>query len=882
MRRLPAWSLFSILIALFAASAAGQATRAPEAARASGEPPQAAAAASIAAKVSNLQKIDGFVPLYWDDQAGKMWMEIGRFGTELLYQVSLPAGVGSNPIGLDRGQMGESALVVFERVGPKVLMLQPNYRYRALSQDVAEKRAVEQSFARSVLWGFKVEMSEGSRVLVDATAFFLRDAHGVVDRLRQAKQGRYKVDESRSAFYFPRTKGFPKNTEVETTLTFTTDEDPGSLIREVTPTASAVTIREHHSFVDLPTLDGSYVPRRQDARVSSFGIEFNDYASPISSPIEKRWIARHRLVKKDPSAPISEPVQPIVYYVDNGAPEPIRSALVEGASWWNEAFEAAGFRGAFQVKVLPEEADPMDLRYNMINWVHRSSRGWSYGGSVVDPRTGEILKGNVTLGSLRIRQDYTLGIGMVPQVDGPEAGGLLDEHAGARPDMHADHFACDFGALPELDYLLDLDPASDAVAMSLARIRQLSAHETGHTLGFAHNFAASTYGRASVMDYPAPAVGIKDGRLDLSDAYGRGIGAFDKFAVTYAYAQFPPGADEERELQKVIAGGVAAGMLFISDEDSRPAGAAHPLSSLWDNGADPVASLRHEMDVRRIGLSRFGLDSIPDGTPLSMLEARLLPLYLHHRYQLQAAVKTLGGLSYTYSVKTAGKPLPTPVADIVPGDRQRDAMRAVLETIKVDELLLPTRILDLIPPRAFGYGGPPVELFEKRTDLVFDPVGAATIAADLAVSALLQPERAARLNDFHARSESNPSFDEVARALLRQTWDYPAAERARDERALAVLQAVQDLVVTRLMDLASNAEAAASVRAVATGRLRNLRDSIKSRAAGTAPVGLGMSSDHLDATVENITRFLSRPDAPYKRTAPLPVPPGDPIGGRIK
>jgi hypothetical protein len=840
---------------------------------------------SIAAKVRGLQKIDGYVPLYWDEQSGRMWMEISRFGTELLYQVSLPAGVGSNPIGLDRGQMGDSALVVFERVGPKVLMMQPNYRYRALSQDAAERRAVEQSFARSVLWGFKVEASEGSRVLVDATAFFLRDAHGVVEKLRQAKQGRYRVDDSRSAVYLPRTKGFPKNTEVEATLTLTTDEDPGGLIGEVTPTPNAVTVREHHSFVELPALDGSYRPRRFDPRVSSFGITFNDYASPISEPIEKRWIARHRLVKRDPSATMSEPVSPIVYYVDNGAPEPIRSALVEGASWWNQAFEAAGFRDAFIVKVLPEDADPMDLRYNMINWVHRSSRGWSYGGSVVDPRTGEILKGNVTLGSLRIRQDYMLGSGMVPQV-GRQAGGLPHQEAGSLPgrdvpDMHADHFACDFGALPEMDYLADLDPASDAVAMSLARIRQLSAHETGHTLGFAHNFAASAYGRASVMDYPAPSVGIKDGHLDLSDAYGRGIGAFDTFAVTYAYEQFAPGADEERELQQIVASGVSAGMLYITDEDARPAGAAHPLASLWDNGSDPIAALRHEMEVRRLGLAQFGLASIPDGTPLSMLEAKLLPLYLHHRYQLQAAAKSIGGLSYTYSVKTSGKPLPTPVAEVVSPARQREALRALLDTITMDELVIPVRILDLIPPRAFGYGGHPVELFDKRTDVVFDPVGAATIAADLAVSALLQGERAARLEEFHARNASNPDFGEVAGALLRQTWYYPPAEAPKDARAKGVLQAIQDLVVTRLMDLASGADVAASVRAVATGRLRSLRGAIRARAA-TEPAGLGMPADHLAATAENIDRFLTRPDAPYKRPAPLPAPAGDPIGGRIR
>lgn len=826
-------------------------------------------AKSIAEKVGSARKIDGFVPLYWDAASGKLWMEIGRFDTELLYQVSLPAGVGSNPIGLDRGQLGGSAVVTFERVGPKVLMVQANYRYRALTNDARERRAVEESFARSVLWGFKAEAIEGDRVLVDATSFFLRDAHDVVGKLRQAKQGRYKLDESRSALYLPRTKGFPKNTEVEATLTFTTEEDPGRLIREVTPAPEAVTVREHQSFVELPALDGGFRPRRFDPRVSSFGVEFNDYASPISSPIEKRWIARHRLQKQDGAAAESEPVRPIVYYVDNGAPEPIRGALVEGASWWNQAFEAAGFRNAFQVKVLPDDADPMDLRYNMINWVHRSSRGWSYGGSVVDPRTGEILKGNVTLGSLRVRQDYLIGSGLVPQF------------ASDVPDMHADHFACDFGFVPDLDYLADLDPASDAMAMSLARIRQLAAHETGHTLGFAHNFAASTYGRASVMDYPAPSVEVKDGHLDLSNAYARGIGRFDAFAVRYAYAQFAPGANEDRELDRLVGEGVAAGMLFISDADARPAGAAHPLASLWDNGDDPVATLRHEMEVRRIGLSQFGLRNIPDGTPLSMLEAKLLPLYLHHRYQLQAAVKSLGGLYYTYSVKTPTGPVPRPVAQIVPAAKQREALAAVLETLKVDELLLPPAVLDLIPPRAFGYGGPPTELFDRRTDLVFDPVGAAAIAADLAVSALLQPERAARLIDYHARDAANPDFADVAEALLRQVWYYPASAKPANSRAAAVLGAVQDLVVTRLMDLASNGDASPAVRAAASGRLRDLRDRLRKRpstaAAGPA-AGVGMPADHLRATIENIDRFLARPDAPYKRTPPLPVPPGDPIG----
>jgi hypothetical protein len=812
------------------------------------------AAPTIAARTGGLLKLDGYVPLYWDATGGRVLMEISRFNQEMLYQVSLPAGLGSNPIGLDRGQMGQTRIVTFARIGPKVLMIEPNYRYRALSNDANEQRAVEESFAQSVLWGFKVEAAEGDRVLVDATAFFLRDAHGVIDVLRRTRQGQYRLDESRSAFYLPRTKAFPLNTEVETMLTFTTEGDTGAQVRDVTPTAASITVREHHSFVQLP--DAVYKPRRLDPRVGVFGITFYDYASPFTEPIEKRWISRHRLQKKDPNAAISEPVKPIIYYVDPGAPEPIRSALIEGASWWNQAFEAAGFKNAFQVRVLPDGADPMDLRYNMINWVHRSTRGWSYGGGVTDPRTGEIIKGNVTLGSLRIRQDYMIGTGLVPP---------------GRNNNQGETDECEFGMLPDLDYLLSADQTTDSAAMSLARIRQLAAHETGHTLGLAHNFAASTYGRASVMDYPAPMVEIKNGKLDLSNAYATGIGAYDKFAITYAYAEFAPGADEAKELEKIVEHGINEGMLFISDADARPPGAAHPLASLWDNGSDPVAMLRHEMDVRRIGLNDFGLQNVRAGTPLSMLEAKLLPLYLHHRYQLQAAVKSVGGLSYTYAVKTATGASPAAVQGIVPAQRQREALNAVLDTIKVDALTIPPRILDLIPPRAFGYEGGPTEYFGKRADPAFDPIAAATIAADFAVSGLLEQHRAARLMAFHARDAANPDFKEVTRALITRTWRQPATANAYQA---AIARAVQSLVVTRLMELAADDDASPQVRAVATDELRSLGAWLAS------PASAPLDAAHVRATRDDIERFLTRPDAPRKQTAPLSTPPGDPIGSR--
>ncbi len=797
-------------------------------------------------RIEKLQKIDGFMPLYWDAKGGKMWLEIARFNQEFLYQVSLPAGLGSNPIGLDRGQLGRTFVVYFERVGNKILMIQPNYRYRALSDDEAERKAVEDSFARSVIFGFKVEAEKDDKVLVDATAFLLRDAHGVSERLRQTKQGNYRVDDSRSAFYMPRTKGFSLNTEIETTITFAGD-DAGRLVGSVTPTANSVTVREHHSLVELP--DANYKPRNFDPRVNSIGITFYDFASPFTENIEKRWISRHRLEKKEPNAPVSEVVKPIVYYVDNGAPEPIRSALVEGASWWNQAFEAAGFKNAFIVKVLPKDADPMDIRYNMINWVHRSTRGWSYGASVTDPRTGEIIKGNVLLGSLRIRQDFLLGNGLIPAYASTDENGF-----------------CAFGDSPELSYLAD--NTKDSAEMSLARIRQLAAHEVGHTLGFAHNFAASSYNRGSVMDYPAPLVEIKNGKLDLSNAYAVGIGEFDNYAVKFAYSQFPADANEDAELEKIIEKGIADGMLYISDNDARGMNTAHPLASIWDNGSDMVASLRQEMDVRRIGLANFGLNSIPNGTPLSELEVKLIPLYLHHRYQLVSALKSVGGVYFTYAVKTEKGVFPNKYREIVAPEKQREAMNAVLDTIKPDELAFPDNILKLIPPRADGYGGGTSEYFEKRTEPAFDSVGAAMIAADLAISGLLEPTRAARMIEFNAQNKKFPHFSESVDALMMRIWKTP---QPTDNYRAAIWSAEQNLLVQRLMDLTANADASPQVRAISNEALYNLNEMLK--------IELKTKPDAQKRLIQqDIERFLTRPDAPRQRTPALPIPPGEPIG----
>lgn len=803
---------------------------------------------SISSFVDKMQKIDGFVPVYVNADDGKIYIEIARPNTEFLYLVSLPTGVGSNPIGLDRGQLGPTRVVKFERAGNKVLLVQPNYEFRALSDNAAERKSVEESFARSVIWGFKIEAADGDRLLVDATAFFVRDAHGVADRLNQARQGNFSFDEGRSALYLPNTKGFPKNTEVEATVTLSSNSEAGNMVGSVTPTGRHVTVRERHSFVELP--DNNYKPRKFDPRTGSIPTAFYDYGTDINEDLEKRWILRHRLEKRDPNAAVSEPVEPIIYYVDNGAPKAIQDALIEGASWWNQAFEAAGFRNAFQVRVLPPDADPMDVRYNVVNWVHRSTRGWSIGDSVVDPRTGEIIKGDVTLDSQRARQDFLIGEGMIPP-------------------YRASANACEFGMLPDVDYLMRAQSANDLTAMAYARIRQLSAHEVGHTLGFTHNFAASTYDRGSVMDYPAPMIEIKSGKLDFSNAYAVGIGAFDKFATRYAYAQFPSGANEDRELEKIVNEGVANGMLFLSDQDARPAGAANPLANLWDNGADPVAMLRHEMQVRRIGLGQFGLQNLPEGTPLSELENRFLPLYLHHRYQLTAATKMIGGAYYTFSVRTRTGPSPATVVDIVPAAKQREALQAVLDTLRPEELVIDDGILKLLPPVAYGYNSGRTERFSKRTNPTFDEIGAAEIAAEMTISGLLEPNRAARTIGFNARDRSNPHFSEVVAALIKATWGSPVPANAKPA---AVHRTVQSVSVAELMELAANERAQTQVRAVAADALRSLLATLK------RPTANRETAVHNRATADEIERFLARPAEPRKPTQPLPSPPGDPIG----
>lgn len=776
-------------------------------------------------KKTNLKTYSGYFDFYYENSTDKIYLKVKQLNEDFLYINSLASGVGSNDIGLDRGQLGNTRVVHFNKAGNKLLLVQPNQNYRAITDNELEKKSIEQAFAKSVLYGFKILSEENSEYIIDITSFLMQDAHDVSGRLRARGEGSYKVDASKSALALERTKAFPENVEFEALLTLS-GQPTGRNLRSVTPTGNLVTVIQHHSFIKLP--DDNYKPRVFDPRSGAISISYLDYATPIQEPIRKRYITRHRLEKKNPNAAISEAKEPIVYYLDPGTPEPVRSALLDGARWWNEAYEDIGFKDAFQVKMLPPDADPMDCRYNVIQWVHRSTRGWSYGASVTDPRTGEIIKGHVSLGSLRIRQDFMI------------AQALMNRPFAERDDNYQ----------PMLD-------------MALARIRQLSAHEVGHTIGFAHNFAASTNNRASVMDYPHPQITLKNGAIDFSSAYATGIGEWDKVTVAYSYFDGPEGVSEKDILNGILESAQRDGLRFITDSDARAAGGAHALAHLWDNGSSAADELNAVLDVRKVAISNFSEDNIRSYEPYSVLEDVFVPLYFFHRYQVEAATKVIGGLDYNYAVKGDGQVTTKPIAVKM----QRETLDAILKTLSSETIAIPKDKLELFPPRAFGYGRSR-ESFSGKTGVAFDPLSAANTASDMTLRFLLHPQRANRLVLQNSIDESQISLKEVLDKIVDATF----GAKNNSSYHNAVNQQVNVNVLKYIMNLATNDQSYFQVKEIANNTIYR----IGSRFVSDKKDPSGIYSEYLRLIAE----YKSHPEK-FKLEISPRIPDGSPIGSDI-
>ncbi len=769
-----------------------------------------------------ITEYNGYFSFYYDESEDKIFLEVDKIDKEFLYVTALSQGIGSNDIGLDRGQLGDGVVVKFIKAGNKLLLIQPNQNFRAITNNKEEKQSVKEAFAKSVLHGFIIKETKGGKYLVDATDFFIRDAHGVINTLSRNKQGNYKLNKSKSAFYIERTKAFPKNVEFDVMLTFS-GNPKGYKVRSVTPDASNITIHQHHSFVELP--DGNYKPRKYDPRCGSWQMTYMDYATPIDEPIVKRYIYRHRLEKKNLTAQISEAKEPIIYYLDRGTPEPVRSALLEGGRWWNQAFEAAGYKDAFQVKMLPEGADPLDVRYNMIQWVHRSTRGWSYGGSISDPRTGEIIKGHVSLGSLRIRQDFLIAQAL------------------------------------QAPYKFNDTDDKFALEMAIARIRQLSAHEIGHTLGFAHNFAASTKNRNSVMDYPHPQLSLKNGKIDFSKAYDTKIGAWDKVTVAYAYQDFV--GDEKLQMNKILEDAFAKGFRFITDADARPKGSAHAYAHLWDNGSSASDELENVLAIRKNAINNFSTDNIRSKTPYAVLEDVFVPLYFYHRFQTNATSKLIGGLDYTYAVK-GQKEL---IVKRVDGITERKALKALLKTINVDEIAIPKRLLALFPPRAYGYNRTR-ESFKSKTGVAFDPFGAVQTATQFSLSFLLHPDRVNRLVQHKSLDASQLGLEEVLDELVKTSFE----NKFKDTYHQALQEIVKTEVLNSMFTLTTDKNIYLQVKAIVNEKINEITQGIRKKRK--------MSSIDIQY-IQMISDFKKNPSKYVKEVAPK-IPDGSPIGTNYK
>ena len=774
-----------------------------------------------------ITKYDGYFTFYYDATKDKIFLQIDKLNNNFLYVRSLSEGVGSNDIGLDRGQLGGGVVVYFKKAGNKILMVQPNQDFRAITDNIEEKNSVKEAFAKSVLHGFVIKKEKNGSYLVDATSFFMRDAHGVSRTLARNKQGNYSLDKSKSAFSLERTKAFPKNVEFDVLLTFK-GTPKGYNIRSVTPDASLVTVHQHHSFVELP--DNNYKPRKYDPRSGSWQMSYMDYSTPVNEPITKRFIYRHRLEKKNPKAKVSEAKQPIVYYLDRGTPEPVRSALLEGGRWWNQAFEAAGYKNAFQFKMLPEGADMLDVRYNVVQWVHRSTRGWSYGASISDPRTGEIIKGHVSLGSLRIRQDYLIA----QALQAPFKNNTVDD---------------DF-----------------ALQMSIARIRQLSAHEIGHTLGFAHNFSASTNGRTSVMDYPHPKFTLKDGKIDFSKAYDDKIGAWDKVTVAYSYQDFPKGTDENKALNTILENAFANGLKYLSDADARPQGSASATAHLWDNGNNIHDELYNILKIRKTAIANFSTDNIKTNQPYSVLEDVFVPLYFFHRFQTEATTKLIGGLEYSYAVKGGNQK----VVKRISGTTERIALQAVLQTLSVNEIAIPKEKLELFPPRAIGYGRTR-ESFKSKLGVAFDAFSAVETASEMTLNLLLNPQRMSRLIAHKSLNSRQLGLEELIDELI--------AKSIKKNHKDTYYQELQNVINTKVLEhlfyLGAYKNQYKQVNAIVLYKLNEIKNNLQNKKSD------GVQKMYDAAMIKMIDGYLKNPKL-FKKTRAPKIPDGSPIGNDFK
>ena len=782
---------------------------------------------------ANEKKVKDFVGFFnfsYDQSNDKIFLMVDKIDHEFLYVSSLATGVGSNDIGLDRGQLGSERLVKFIKRGNKLLLVQPNLYYRAETENLSEKKSVDQAFAKSVLFGFEIIDKYEDSYKIDFTPFLKYDRHGVAKTLKNKNQGSYSVDLSKSSIEMFNTKAFPRNVEFEALLTFSGDA-LGNLVRSVVPDPNNITVTQHHSFIQLP--DNDYQPRKFDPRSGAIFIEFMDYSTPVNKEMVKKYIIRHRLKKKNPSVPVSEPVEPIIYYLDPGTPEPVKSALIDGASWWNEAYESIGFKNAFQVKVLPENIDPMDCRYNVIQWVHRSTRGWSYGASVVDPRTGEIIKGHVSLGSLRIRQDY-----------------MIAQALSKNP----------FKNKSNNEKMLDL---------ALSRIRQLSAHEIGHTLGFVHNFAASTNNRSSVMDYPHPLIEIKDNEIYFNNAYDSGIGEWDKITVAYSYSEFNGNQDEDMELNNILNNATAKGFRFISDYDARSLDGSHAYAHLWDNGDVAYEGLDDVINIRRKAIQNFSEFNVPKGSPNSVLEDVFVPLYFFHRYQTEAAAKIIAGMDYNYSLTGSNQSK----FSYLNKNTQLNALSSLMKTIEADFLAIPKGKLELFPPRAFGYPRTR-ESFKSNLGPAFDPFSVSETSADMTLSLILRPKRLNRLIYQHALDNSNLSLNELYDYISEKTifLKNPSDSSVEDTYLNEIQHIVNLTLLKRIFSVINDENSLFQVKSISNDFLNKLSRELSSKKNRNLKL-----SKYTDYYLKMIRDFERDPKA-YKVKIPLKIPDGSPIG----